>query len=68
MQTILFSCFGLLCIIIISVLYGVAKQSNKQNKQDLQTGEKIDTIIHNNSNISDDEWSSWLQERRDKQK
>lgn len=66
MQTFVFFSFGILCLVVICILYGIAKQELKQSKQNLQTGEKIDKIISDNSNISDDEWSSWLQERRNK--
>lgn len=58
------------CIIVIatlSITIGIVKQQLRQGNQSLQEGEKIDKIIHNNSNISDDNWSKWLQERRDKQ-
>lgn len=68
MQTFLFFAFAIICLISVAILYGMIKQQRNQYKDDLQTGEKIDTIIHNNSNISDDEWSSWLQERNCKQK
>lgn len=68
MQIFLFFAFAILCLISVSVLYGIIKQQRNQYKDDLQTGEKIDAIIHDNSNISDDEWSSWLQDRRDEQK
>lgn len=65
--------FGIIsfCIIVIatiSITIGIVKQQLRQSNQDLQQGEKIDTIIRDNSNISDDEWSSWLQKRRNKQK
>jgi len=58
------------CIIVIatlSITIGIVKQQLRQSNQALKQGEKIDKIIHNNSNISDDNWSKWLQERRDKQ-
>ena len=58
----------IVCLILVSISYGAAKQKNKQQKEDLQTGEKIDKIISSNSNISDDNWANWLQERRNKQK
>ena len=58
--------FIVVLLVFVAVLYGMLKQENKQQKKDLQTGEKIDKIISSNSNISDDEWSSWLQNRRDK--
>lgn len=60
--------FIVVLLVFIAVLYGMLKQENKQQKKDLQTGEKIDKIISSNSNISDDDWNSWLQERRNKQK
>ena len=66
METIVICIFCIFLLFVIAVLYGVAKAQLKEAKQGLQEGEKIDTIIHNNSNISDDEWSSWLQNRRDK--
>lgn len=65
---IVLSVIGLLYIVIVSFLYGKEKQINKQQKENLQTGEKIDKIISNNANISNDDWNSWLQERRNKQK
>lgn len=66
MQTFLFVAFSIFCFGVVCVMYGVLKEQFKQSKQDLQTGEKIDKIISDNSDISDDEWSSWLQERRNK--
>lgn len=60
--------FIVVLLVFMSVLYGMLKQENKQQKNDLQTGEKIDKIISGNSNISDSNWSNWLQERRNKQK
>lgn len=60
--------FIVVLLVFMSVLYGMLKQENKQQKNDLQTGEKIDKIISDNSNISDSNWSNWLQERRNKQK
>lgn len=61
-------CFVVIMLVFMSVLYGVLKQKNKQQKENLQTGEKIDKIISDNSNISDSDWHNWLQDRRDKQK
>lgn len=58
------------CIIVIatlSITIGIVKQQLRQSNQALLQGEKIDKIIHDNSNISSDEWSSWLQNRRSKQ-
>ena len=60
--------FVVVLLVFMAVLYGMLKQEKKQQKKDLQTGEKIDKIISSNSNISDDDWNSWLQERRNKQK
>lgn len=68
MQTFLFFAFAIICLILVAILYGMIKQQRNQYKDELHTGEKIDAIIHNNSNISDDEWSGWLQDRRDEQK
>ena len=59
--------FCIIVIATISITIGIVKQQLRQSNQALQEGEKIDKIIHNNSNISDDNWSKWLQERRDKQ-
>jgi len=63
--------FGIIvfCIIVIatlSVTIGIVKQQLRQSNQAIREGEKIDEIIHNNTNITDTEWFSWLQERRDK--
>mgnify|MGYP007013871678 CR=1 FL=1 len=60
--------FTVVLLVFMSVLYGMLKQENKPQKKDLQAGEKIDKIISDNSNIADDHWDKWLQERRDKQK
>ena len=68
MQTFLLFAFVILCLVFVAVLYGMIKQQRNQYKNELQNGEKIDAIIHDNSNISDDEWSGWLQDRRDEQK
>lgn len=66
MEAIVICIFCIFLLFLIATLYGVAKEKLKEAKRGLQEGEKIDTIIHNNSNISDDEWFSWLQNRRDK--
>ena len=68
MQALSVSCFAVVCLVFLAVLYGMLRQENKQQKEDLQTGEKIDKIISNNSSITDNEWDSWLQERSNKQK
>lgn len=67
-ESVTVASFIVVLLVFIAVLYGMLKQENKQQKKDLQTGEKIDKIISSNSNISDDDWNSWLQERRNKQK
>ena len=67
-QSVSIICFLVVVLVFMSVIYGVVKQENKQQKNDLQTGEKIDKIISGNSNISSDDWAGWLQERRNKQK
>ena len=66
METVIFGLFTVFVLCIVCVLYGVVKAQLKETRQGLQEGEKIDTIIHNNSDISDDEWFGWLQDRRDK--
>jgi len=68
MQLFLILGFCIFCLIIISIFYGIAQQELKQSKQDINTGERIDEIIINNSNLSDDDWNLWLQERRNQQK
>ena len=50
METIVICIFCIFLLFVIAVLYGVAKAQLKEAKQGLQEGEKIDTIIHNNSN------------------
>ena len=67
-ETLAFGAFVVVCLVSISVLYGIMKQQVKQYKEDLQTGAKIDKIISDNSSISDDEWAKWLQDRNAEQK
>lgn len=59
--------FCIIVIVTLSITIGIVKQQLRQSNQVLQQGEKIDKIIHDNSNISSDEWSIWLQNRRSKQ-
>lgn len=68
METIGLLSFCVIVIVVISITLGIVKQQLKQNKQDFNEGEKIDEIINNNSNLSDDAWNKWLQERGNKQK
>lgn len=55
-------------IIVLAVLYGVAKTNKKITEDNLKLGDKIDKIISSNSCIEQHEWINWLQERRSKQK
>lgn len=55
-------------IIVLAVLYGVAKSNKKITEDNLKLGDKIDKIISSNSCIEQHEWINWLQERRSKQK
>lgn len=55
-------------IIVLAVLYGVAKTNKKITEDTLKLGDKIDKIISSNSCIEQHEWINWLQERRSKQK
>ena len=55
-------------IIVLAVLYGVAKTNKKNTEDNLKLGDKIDKIISSNSCIEQHEWINWLQERRSKQK
>ena len=55
-------------IIVLAVLYGVAKSKKKITEDNLKLGDKIDKIISSNSCIEQHEWINWLQERRSKQK
>ena len=57
-----------LLIIVLAVLYGVAKTNKKITEDNLKLGDKIDKIISSNSCIEQHEWINWLQERRSKQK
>ena len=68
METIGLLSFCVIVIVVISITLGIVKQQLKQNKQDFNEGEKIDEIINNNSNLSDDAWNKWLQEHSNKQK
>ena len=68
METVGLVSFCIIVISILSITVGIVKQQLKQNKQDFNEGEKIDEIINNNSNLSDDAWNKWLQERGNKQK
>ena len=65
-ESVLTALVFMVCLVVVSISYGVAKQKNKQQKEDLQTGEKIDKIISSNRNISDNDWATWMQERNDK--
>ena len=55
-------------IVVLAVLYGVAKTNKKITEDNLKLGDKIDKIISSNSCIEQHEWINWLQERRSKQK
>lgn len=55
-------------VILLAILYGVAKANKKNTEDGLKLGDKIDKIIASNSCIDKHEWISWLQERRNKQK
>lgn len=68
METIGLLSFCVIVIVVISITLGIVKQQLKQNKQDFNEGEKIDEIINNNSNLSDDAWNKWMQEHSNKQK
>lgn len=67
MQLLSMALFCIIVIVVLSVTIGIIKQQLRQNNQELKEGKKIDKIIRDNSDLSDDEWFGWLQERRDKQ-
>jgi len=63
MESVLIVLILCICLVLVSIFYGISKEQARKYKNDLLTGEKIDKIISDNSNISDDEWHTWLQNR-----
>lgn len=54
--------------IVISVMYGVAREKNNSAEKQLKLGDKIDKIISANNCLPKHEWINWLQDRRNEQK
>lgn len=68
MEQLILISFLITVIVVLAVLYGVAKTNKKITEDNLKLGDKIDKIISSNSCIEQHEWINWLQERRSKQK
>lgn len=68
MQLALLVVILVVALIILAIQFGVAKAQKKQAERAARLGAEIDKIIARNANIDKHDWTSWLQERIDKQK
>lgn len=68
MQSVLTILVLILAIVILAILYGVAKTQKKEAQRAERLGAEIEKIIARNAHIEQHDWITWLQDRRNEQK